>query len=383
MMQDMTKVFDTLRKKAESQANPSGGQGYFSNPNLLKLKQGCSYKLRLLWIAPPEGMNREYPMINQYIHHFWDNNAVGSKNIEVYCKTSQYDKGETRAGWECPICKEMSKCYKEYSSTGSQSAKEIYDTFRRTFRGYVPVYVIAGPEEDLHKVKILQYTKTFKDFFDLNIFGIAKNQKNEDGSTAQIAIDEDDVLGIQAFTYYEPKTDEVQIEAYDLSIIVNSKSIPIKGKMTKVPDYTIKFSKNMSEIDFDGEAITPERYLGLSEELNFDKDFLKKSTTEELENFLTKYVMNDTAVEEAIDEEVEEVQVVKSEKIDKIKEISKASKPVKKVVETKPVKEEVDLDDLEIEDEGEGDNLSESESEESSASFDEEDVDIDELLKDI
>ena len=153
--------------------------------------------------------------------------------------------------------------------------------------------------------------------------------------------------------------------------------------MTMVPDYTIKFSKNMSEIDFDGEAITPERYLGLSEELNFDKDFLKKSTTEELENFLTKYVMNDTVAEEAIDEEVEEVQVVKSEKIDKIKEISKASKPVKKVVETKPVKEEVDLDDLEITDEGEDDNLNESESEESSTSFDDEDVDIDDLLKDI
>jgi len=374
-MQDMTKLFDEIRKRAESQANGSTGGGFYSNPNILKLKQGCSYKLRLLWITPPEGMNREYPMINQYIHRIWDENAIGSKNVEVYCKTSQYDEGETRAGWECPICKEMSKCYKEYSNSGSQSSKEIYDTFRRTFRGYVPVYVISGPEEDLHKVKILQYTKIFKDFFDLKIFGIMKNQKNDDNSNNQMTVDEDDILGIQAFTYYEASEDTVKTQAYDLVVTVNTKSIPIRGKMTKVPDYTIDFSRKMSEIDFDGEPITSERYLNLSEELSFDKDFLKTSTIDELQAFLNKYVNSET-VNEIHEEEANRAEetvepVVKSEKLDKIKEVSKATKE-KAVKAAKPAPAPV------VEEE-------EAEPEESveEAASDDEDIDIDEILKDI
>ena len=374
-MQDMTKLFDEIRKRAESQANSSTGGGFYSNPNILKLKQGCSYKLRLLWITPPEGMNREYPMINQYIHRIWDENAIGSKNVEVYCKTSQYDEGETRAGWECPICKEMSKCYKEYSNSGSQSSKEIYDTFRRTFRGYVPVYVISGPEEDLHKVKILQYTKIFKDFFDLKIFGIMKNQKNDDNSNNQMTVDEDDILGIQAFTYYEASEDTVKTQAYDLVVTVNTKSIPIRGKMTKVPDYTIDFSRKMSEIDFDGEPITSERYLNLSEELSFDKDFLKTSTIDELQAFLNKYVNSET-VNEIHEEEANRAEetvepVVKSEKLDKIKEVSKATKE-KAVKAAKPapapaVEEEETEPEEQVEE----------------AASDDEDIDIDEILKDI
>ena len=374
-MQDMTKLFDELRKKAESQANgsSSGGTGFYSNPNILKLKQGASYKLRLLWITPPEGMNREYPMINQYVHRFWDENAIGSKNIEVYCKTSQYDEGETRAGWDCPVCKEMSKCYKEYSKSGSQSSKEIYDTFRRTFRGYVPVYVISGPEEDLHKIKILQYTKIFKDFFDLKIFGIMKSQKTDDGTNSQITVDEDDILGIQAFTYYEASDDSVKTEAYDLIVTVNTKSIPIRGKMVKVPDYKIDFSRKMSEIDFDGEPITSERYLGLSEELSFDQDFLKTSTIDELQAFLNKYVNSETVNEiheEAVETEEAIETPVKSEKIDKIKEVSKATKE-KAVKAAKPASDvEEELEEEEPEEEVE-------------SSSDDEDIDIDDILKDI
>ena len=94
-MESASNLFDRLRKKVEAQS--SRGGGFYSNENLLKLKIGEKYRLRLLWIPAPKGINRENPMINQYIHRFWDNNAVGSKNIEVYCKTSQYDEGETKA----------------------------------------------------------------------------------------------------------------------------------------------------------------------------------------------------------------------------------------------------------------------------------------------
>ena len=316
-MESASNLFDRLRKKVEAQSSRSGG-GFYSNENLLKLKIGEKYRLRLLWVPAPKGVNRENPMINQYIHRFWDNNAIGSKNIEVYCKTSQYDEGETKAGWDCPICKEMSNVYKEYSSTQSKSAKEIYDTFRRTFRGYVPVYIVSGPEEDQGKIKILQYTKSFKYFFDLHIFGIDKDSK--DGQ-----VDEDDILSINAFTYYEPKDNSVQLEAYDFMVTVGSKTIPIRGKNVQVPDYKLSFKNSKTEIDFGWGDETVENYLKLSETLSFDKDFLKKSTTEELENFLNKYIKNASTEVESDDEPEAVTEEVENPQIKKMKEMAKAT----------------------------------------------------------
>lgn len=373
-MESASNLFDRLRKKVEAQS--SRGGGFYSNENLLKLKIGEKYRLRLLWIPAPKGVNRENPMINQYIHRFWDDNAIGSKNIEVYCKTSQYDEGETKAGWDCPICKEMSNVYKEYSSTQSKSAKEIYDTFRRTFRGYVPVYIVSGPEEDQGKIKILQYTKSFKDFFDLHIFGIDKDSK--DGQ-----VDEDDILSINAFTYYEPTNNSVQLEGYDFIVTVGSKTIPIRGKNVQVPDYKLSFKNSKTEIDFGWGDETVENYLKLSETLSFDKDFLKKSTTEELENFLNKYIKNtSTEVEsdnkkpEAVTEEVENPQ------IKKMKEMAKATS--KKInneesdeeEDEKPVKKEPPkaskVKDEEVKDDKNDDEKK---------SDDDEDLDLDKLLE--
>lgn len=375
-MESALNVFDRLRKQAESQSLKSGGV-FYSNENLLKLKIGEKYKLRLLWISAPKGVNRENPMINQYIHRFWDNNAIGSKNIEVYCKTSQYDEGETKAGWDCPICKEMSSVYKEYSNTQSKSIKEIYDTFRRTFRGYVPVYVISGPEEDIGKIKILQYTKSFKDFFDLHIFGIDKDSK--DGQ-----VDEDDILSINAFTYYEPKDNSVQLEAYDFIVTVGSKTIPIRGKNVQVPDYKLSFKNTKSEIDFGWGDDTVEKYLKLSETLSFDKDFLKKSTMEELENFLNKYIKNESSETEFDDTQDEVTEEVENPHINKMKEMVKAtSKRINnESTETneddeKPVKREAQkVSKVKEEKSDEDEN-------EKQSSEDDEDLDLDKLLEGI
>lgn len=388
-MESASNLFDRLRKKVEAQSSRNGG-GFYTNENLLKLKIGEKYKLRLLWIPAPKGINRENPMINQYIHRFWDDNAIGSKNVEVFCKTSQYDEGETKAGWDCPICREMSSVYKEYSSTGSKSAKEIYDTFRRTFRGYVPVYVVSGPEEDQGKIKILQYTKSFKDFFDLHIFGIDKDSK--DGQ-----VDEDDILSINAFTYYEPKDDSVQLEGYDFIVTVGSKTIPIRGKNVQVPDYKLSFKNSKTEIDFGWGDDTVENYLKLSETLSFDKDFLKTSTTEELENFLNKYIKNSSSSsieEDASDEVTEEVE---NPQIKKMKEMAKATtrrlnskndededegekeaveKPKKASKAVKQVKEEPKEEPTFKDDDEEETSTTDS-------SNDEDDINLDDLLKNL
>ena len=387
-MESASNVFDRLRKEVEARASRGG---FYTNENLLKLKIGEKYKLRLLWIPAPKGIDRENPMINQYVHRFWDNNAIGTKNIEVFCKTSQYDEGETKAGWECPICKEMSNVYKEYSSSQSKSAKEIYDTFRRTFRGYVPVYVISGPAEDQGKVKILQYTKSFKDFFDLKIFGITKPVKDGNNQQNQIEIDEDEILSINAFTYYEPKDDTVKLEAYDFVVTVGAKTIPIKGRNVQVPDYKFDFTRKMSEIDFGWDDDITEHYLKLSEKIGFDKDFLKKSTTEELEAFLNKYIKNtdiSSEVEEDVPGTVQEE--VENPHLNKMKEMAKATsrkvndeddinldlkkeeKPAKKtsksvkVEKSEPVEEEPEENEDSSSNSGEGDG--------------DEEIDIEDLL---
>lgn len=364
---DATKLFDALRKKVESQSTSTPGT--FGNQNLLKLKRDTSYKLRLLWLVPSDGYEREYPMLNQYVHRIWDENAIGSKNVEVYCKTSQYDEGETKAGFACPICKKMSELYKEYLDHGSASAYEIYKKFRRTLHGFVPVYVISGPQEDLHKVKILQYTKTFKDFFDLKIFGITKAKKS--GQDDQVQDDvADDIIGIDAFTYYDPKNNEVVTKAYDLIVTVTTKKVTIDGKKLDLPDYKLDFSRKMSEIDLEGEGITVEGYLNLSQEIGFDADFYKKSTDEELNAFKNKYITNegDVEAEEETDLNLNEDEEpeVESPKAAAMKEIAKAKAPAKKpVVKEEPV----------IEDEEDSDEADEP------ASKDDEELDIDKLLE--
>ena len=355
-------LFEKLRKKVEAQSSKTSS-GFYSNENLLKLKIGEKYRFRLLWIPAPKGINRENPMINQYVHRFWDNNAVGSKNIEVFCKTSQYDEGETKSGWSCPICKEMSNIYKEYSNSGSKSAKEIYDTFRRTFRGYIPVYVVNGPdEEDVGKIKILQFTKSFKDFFDKHIFGFDKDAKDN-------KVDEEDILSINAFTYYEPADDTVKLEAFDFVVTVGSKTIPIKGRNVQVPDYKFDFKHNKTEIDFGWGKDTVKRYLNLSEEINFDRDFLKTSTTEELNNFLNKYVKNTDSVEDDDDVPGTVVEEIDNPHVNKMKEMAKATS--KKINE--------DEEDLNF---GDEDDTSEK-NVKSTKADDEDDIDLDDLLKGI
>lgn len=376
-MESASNVFDRLRKQAEAQMSKGSGGGFYSNENLLKLKIGEKYRLRLLWIPAPKGVNRENPMINQYVHRFWDNNAIGSKNIEVYCKTSQYDEGETRAGWDCPVCKEMSNIYKEYSNSGSKSAKEIYDTFRRTFRGYVPVYIINGPEDEVGKIKILQFTKSFKDFFDKHIFGFDKDAKDN-------KVDEEDILSINAFTYYEPTDDTVKLEAYDFVVTVGSKTIPIRGRSVQVPDYKFDFKHNKSEIDFGWGDKTVEKYLNLSEELNFDKDFLKFSTTKELKDFLNKYVKNSESSTDGDESNEINEEEIENPHINKMKEIAKETSKkinIKKdddEVETK--KSSASIKDNDIEEEME--DFEEKPKNESSKD-DEDDINLDDLLKDL
>jgi hypothetical protein len=292
-------------------------------------------------------------MINQYVHRIWDENAIGSKDVKVYCRTSQYDLGETKAGFACPICKAMSAAYKE-GANGSKSAQELYKKFRRTLQGYVPVYVVNGPEEDKGQIKILQFTKTFKDCFDTNIFGISKDtNQNEE---AENPVDEE-MIGIDAFMYYNPSTDEVVTNGNNFIVTVKTKRVPINGKMVDMPDYKLSFSRKLTDItDFDGEEITSERFIGLSEELGFDRDFYKFSTDEEILEFKAKYIDGNEDITNDIEEDiikessVELLQkksvTIKSKEVDEVISEVSTNDEIDEVDEASTNDEEIDIDDL-------------------------------------
>jgi hypothetical protein len=290
-------------KIQEREQSSSGASASSFDSLILKPKVGCSYSLRLLWLKPFGTCTREYPMINQYIHHFWDDNAVGSKDQVVYCPTSQYIKGDTRDGFDsCPICAKCSELYKQ-SKEGSSSATDLYKKFRRTLRGFVPVYVVNGPEDVIGKVMIFQYGKQFKEFFDRKIFGKMPKVIGEGEQPQPISADE--IIGLDAFLYAR-NDGTVATEGYNFNIQVTSKRMVINGRQVDMPQYTMDFSRKASNIlDFDGEPVTESYMDSLNAKIRFDEDFFNISTTADLTKFKLKYIdVSEVVEEEAVEEQV-------------------------------------------------------------------------------
>ena len=281
---DPTKLFQMLKEKASEQSHQGGGIG-----NILKLQRGKTYSLRLLWL--PSTVGRQNPMINQYVHRIWNENAAnGMKGVEVQCPTSQYDL-DSKGFKECPICAMMSDFYKA-SQEGSESAGELYKKFKRTFKGYVPVYVVNGPAEDLHKVKIMPYTIMFKNYFDAKIFGLKPQTKGQtNDSFADEEFDESNTVGLEGFMYYDPNADVVKTSGYNFIVQVGTKRITIGTKQVEMPDYKLDFSMKKTDIpDFDGVEVTPEYFKRLTDDLGFDRNFYIMHDPQKLLNFKAKYI---------------------------------------------------------------------------------------------
>lgn len=295
------KLFNEIQKKEQEQAN-GGGNSSFVNPLILKPKVGTTYAVRLLWLSPIEGCDREYPMINSFVHRIWDENATsGQKDAKVICPTSQYILGETSSAFKrCPICEAASAFYKQ-SQEGSDSAGELYSKFRRTCVGYVPVYIVNGPDEDQHQIKILQYGKQFKDFFDNKIFGIKKQNKYAD-TDMQNDMD-DEAIGLEAFMYYDESTDQIVTRGYDLIITTTSKKMNLHGKQIDMPQYQLDFTRKLKDIaDLDGVELDSNAgikyFNSLNEQvLHFDADFYLKSTDAELQEFKLNYITGNSVME--------------------------------------------------------------------------------------
>ncbi len=343
---DPMKLFNLLKEQAQT-----SGQT-FGNPNILKLQKGKKYALRLLWLPADSSHDRQFPMINQYVHHIWDDHAIGSKDVNVICPTSQYDM--SNQGFRvCPICDRMSVLYK-MATDGSPSADEVYKKFKRSLRGFVPVYVANGPAEDVGKVKILQYTISFKKYFDSKIFGLidSKDAANGDEKDASTEFDESDTVG--------------------------TKKVPIGGRLVEMNDYKLDFSMKPSVIsDFGGTPITPEYFCGLSEELHFDEDFLVMHDDEKIKAFKQKYI------DEGCCEATEPAAKKASPAV--IGEVADSPKP-KAAVKTAVAAEEADepAEPKPAPKKGatyDGPEIGEGKHEEASSGGD--DIDLDELLRDI
>jgi len=369
---DPMKLFNMLKEQAQTSGQFGGGSS-FGNPNILKLQKGKKYSLRLLWLPSDE---RQYPMINQYVHRIWDDSAIGSKDVNVICPTSQYDL-DNQGFKACPICEKMSALYKE-ASEGSTSAEELYKKFKRTLRGYVPVYVVNGPAEDVGQVKILQYTISFKKYFDSKIFGITDNRnaaQNGEKDQENESFDESNTVGISAFMYFDPKKNEVVTTGHNFIITVGTKKVPINGRAVEMNDYKLDFSMKATTIDdFNGHEITPKYFCGLSKELHFDEDFYVMHDLEKISHFKMKYIdgvesldviTETSAPKKAVKSEDEEEMVEEQKETVKKVEVAAPKKAAKKVV---PVEEEEEPEESD---------------EQNEKSSEDEDIDLDELLKDI
>lgn len=326
-------IFADIQKRLkEDAANAANGNNGPHIENIFKPTKAGTITVRLLWLPPIEGAKRDFPMINSNVHRFYNPNATGRKYVKVTCPTSQHMDGETPTGFgNCCICKAVSEFYKE--SNDSPSAKELYNTFRRACEGYIPVYVVTGPEDLQGKVKILQYGKQFKDFFNRKIFGLTSKTDSE-------PIDTDEIIGLEAFMYYDTDEDEIVTTGYDFIISTTIENININGKKVAMPKYSLDFSRRtktiaeIDDIDLSSKAGI-KWFKGLNEELGFDKNFLTYSTEAEREKFLKTYVMKETSEEE----EDNDVNSLINESNDE-EEVEEEVKPAKKAAKKAPVEED-------------------------------------------
>lgn len=325
-------IFEDIQKKLkESTTTGEGSNNSFKNEHVFKPTKAGTMTVRLLWLPPADGIKRDFPMINSYVHRYYDPNAIGRKYVKVTCPTSQYMDGESMTGFgHCSICNAVSKFYKE--GADSPSAKELYNTFRRACEGYIPVYVVTGPDDLQGTVKILQYGKQFKDFFNRKIFGITSKTDSD-------PIDSDEIIGLEAFMYYDTDEDTIVTTGYDLIISTTIENITIGNKKVAMPKYSLDFSRKPKTIDeIDGVSLGSKSgikwFNNLNDELGFDKSFLIYSTAEERDEFLKTYVTKED--EKKVAPKIDELLEDDADEVEETKPIKKATK------KSAPIEEEDD-----------------------------------------
>lgn len=322
-LSDLKKQFDSLKAKEIKKTTSQDSSSKRSDPRIMDWKAGHTYKGRLIYWYP-EGGQRKDPFIYQYKHSFYD--AETRERGEIICPTSEYLLD--RRGFEqCPVCKQINELYKDYDKEAGKwktaTSEQMYKRFKRNFSGYGLIYVVSDSfnEENNGHVRIMPFGDKIGQFLKKKIWGIEK----VNGKLKTVS-DEDSVIGFSAFDLDNGYN-------FVLSVSQNANN-------AKWNEYSPEFSRKTSSINTSIEELEKE-----IKALNFDKDFYRQSSPEEIKKFYSTFVLRQEVEEEtnASNDEVTPIEetddlvstpVVEAPK----KEVkAKTEKPVKKEV----VKEEV------------------------------------------
>lgn len=287
---------------------------------IIEWKQGSTFKGRLIYWYPDGGQRKE-PFILQYKHSFWDKET--KERGDIICPTSEYLSD--RNGFnQCPVCQSTNEFYKDYNvetkTWNSPASSEMYRHFKRSFHGYALVYVVNDPanEDNNGHVRILRFGDTIAKFLKKKIFGVERIK----GKLTPVS-DQDDVIAFSAFDLEN---------GYNLNIAISANDSNPQWNV-----YSPEFARKTSNIGKTIEELEAE-----IKTLNFDRDFYRSSSPEEIKKFHRAFVLR-----QSIDDEVEAAgdECTPPEEDDGMSSkpsipapplVPKVEKPVEKKAEIKP-----------------------------------------------
>lgn len=241
-MTDITSMFDSI-KGSLSNDNKSTGNG--GNQNIMRLKPGNTYLVRLI----PNIKNPAETFLN-YSHHGWTSTSTG-QYVDALCPRT--------FGERCLLCEERFKLYKKADGDKSSRYYKLFTMLRDHEKSLVNVYVVNDPtnEDNNGTVKVLRLSKTLKAKVDLAVTG---DDADEFGSKVFDLSDEGCNFKIVVETTQDGKN---TFQNYNNSRFTSSSAIP---NMTKAK------IKEVYESIFD---------------LN---TFIERKSTEELKQMLIEHV---------------------------------------------------------------------------------------------
>lgn len=332
----LSKVQEKLKKEQEEMKNGWGDK-------FISFKAGNDYRVRLLALEEEEGKVRfGTPYIDSYVHVFKDEST--EKFSIVTCPTTF----EPMSGFKkCPICTHAKPLY----DSKNPEDKELYDTYKRRYNGYMPVYVIEDTctPENVGKIKIMRYGLDIDKFLKLKIWGIKKEEKGkkeeETDKKPSISSRKISPLENSAFNFGE---------GYDLCISVGKKVDPKSKK--EFNNYICEFDmQNKYELSTDATFNMKDVEDQLSK---FDFfNVVPNCKKADLDEFFNRYVLgkepSETNTETEETPEPTKINTIKKSspiKVEPVEEkqdapVVEKAKPT--VVPSKPPVEEVSKDELE------------------------------------
>ncbi len=222
------------------------------------------YRFRLLAFKSAK-TNRDYPIIERFVHQHWGKNEKGFSVIEdeIVCPVTKWADWDGDR-YDCPVCKFANQNFlalKE-SNWRDATARQKNREFGRKYQAIVPVYVVNDPNyagnNGKFKVLIFSDKKFYQEFEDK----IKKASMTKCVFNGKAAVD---------CCIHMSEVPEVRNEGQPNEYVYKNKVID-----------RITFSKD----PYDLPAITKEAV----DAFPFDETYYVQSTKEEIMDFYNKYI---------------------------------------------------------------------------------------------